>query len=113
MATTDPPSSAAAAAASDNKLPRSIYDLNVDFFDSCFLLNPSVRFGPVLSPAFDPEAAAEKSSKDGGVNLDRWTCNTCKIEFASLQDQRSHFKSDIHRLNVTISLSLSLLIKFE
>lgn len=100
---TDPPSS---VAGDKLPLPRSIFDLNVDFFDSCCLLNPSVR---LLSPAFDPEAA-EKSSKEGGVILDRWTCNTCKIEFVSLHDQRSHFKSDIHRLNVIISLSLSLRI---
>ncbi|KAF2620050.1 hypothetical protein F2Q68_00042911 [Brassica cretica] len=82
MATDQQPSSVAG-----DKLPRSIFDLNVDFFDSCSLLNPSVR---LLSPAFDPEAA-EKSSKEGGVILDRWTCNTCKIEFVSLHDQRSHF----------------------
>lgn len=95
---TDPPSSASEIVTAEYKLPRSIYDLTADFFDSCRLLNPSVRLGPLVSliPAFDPE---DKSSKDG-VILDRWTCNTCKIEFVSLQDQRSHFKSDIHRLNV-------------
>lgn len=85
----------------------------MDFFDSCCLLNPSVRFGPVLSPPFDPEAAAEKSSKDGGVILDRWTCNTCKIEFASLQDQRSHFKSDVHRLNIKLSVAGKAVLREE
>ncbi|KAF8111481.1 hypothetical protein N665_0074s0015 [Sinapis alba] len=112
MMATDPPSSVAAAAVVSDKLPRSIFDLNVDFFNSCCLLNPSVRFGPVLSPAFDPEAA-EKSSKDGGVVLDRWTCNTCKIEFVSLQDQRSHFKSDIHRLNIKLSVAGKAVLREE
>ncbi|CAN6981967.1 hypothetical protein BRARA_I05623 [Brassica rapa] len=97
MATDDQPSS---------ELPRSIFDLNVDFFNSCCLLNPSVRFGPVLSPA-------EKSSKEGGVILDRWTCNTCKIEFVSLHDQRSHFKSDIHRLNIKLSVAGKAVLREE
>ncbi|KAH0866651.1 hypothetical protein HID58_083862 [Brassica napus] len=103
---TDPPSS---VAGDKLPLPRSIFDLNVDFFDSCCLLNPSVR---LLSPAFDPEAA-EKSSKEGGVILDRWTCNTCKIEFVSLHDQRSHFKSDIHRLNIKLSVAGKAVLREE
>jgi hypothetical protein len=87
------------------KQPRSIFDLTADFFDSCRLSNPSETqsaFGPPKT--FDPEEAEEDKSSKDGVILDRWTCNTCKIEFLSLQDQRYHFKSDIHRLNVQISL---------
>ncbi|CAA7026122.1 unnamed protein product [Microthlaspi erraticum] len=120
---TDPPSSAATATTAgeivtaEYKLPRSIYDLTADFFDSCRLLNPSVRLGPLVSviPAFDPDKrdeAEEKSSKEGVV-LDRWTCNTCKIEFVSLQDQRSHFKSDIHRLNIKLSVAGKSILKEE
>lgn len=91
-----------AAGNAEYKLPRSIFELKADFLDSSRLLDPSVRLGPVVLPAFDPDKrdeAEEKGSKDG-VILDRWTCHTCQIEFVSLQDQRSHFKSDIHRLNV-------------
>ncbi|CAH8336766.1 unnamed protein product [Eruca vesicaria subsp. sativa] len=110
MATTDPPSSAAGS----DKLPRSIFDLNVDFFDSCGLLNPSVRLGPVLSPALDPEESSSSSSREGsGVILDRWTCNTCKIEFVSLHDQRSHFKSDLHRLNIKLSVAGKAVLREE
>uniref|UniRef100_A0A1J3IEV8 Ankyrin repeat and zinc finger domain-containing protein 1 n=1 Tax=Noccaea caerulescens TaxID=107243 RepID=A0A1J3IEV8_NOCCA len=120
---TDPPSSAATASTASEivtaeyKLPRSIYDLTADFFDSCWLLNPSVRLGPLVSliPAFDPDKRDEtegKSSKDG-VILDRWTCNTCKIEFVSLQNQRSHFKSDIHRLNIKLSVAGKSILKEE
>ncbi|CAH2039366.1 unnamed protein product [Thlaspi arvense] len=113
---TDAPSSAAATTVSeivnaDYKLPRSIFDLTAGFFDSCRLMNPSVRLGHVVSPAFDPEAE-EKSSKDG-VILDRWTCNTCKTDFVSLQDQRSHFKSDIHRLNIKLSVAGKAILKEE
>lgn len=94
----------------ENNLPRSIFDLTADFFDSCRLLNPSVRLGPVVSDPDKRDEVEEKGSKDG-VILDRWTCNTCKIEFVSLQDQRSHFKSDIHRLNVNpLTFSVSELL---
>lgn len=43
----------------------------------------------------------------------RWSCNTCKAEFESLHDQRSHFKSDIHRLNIKLSISGRDTIKEE
>lgn len=35
-----------------------------------------------------------------GMTMSRWSCKTCTAEFSSLQDQRSHFKSDFHRFNV-------------
>lgn len=84
----------------EHKQPRSIFDLTADFFDSCRLSNPSETQSTYLRLEPVEEEAEEKLTKNGVV-LDRWTCNTCKIEFVSLQDQRSHFKSDIHRLNVT------------
>ncbi|XP_006307077.2 ankyrin repeat and zinc finger domain-containing protein 1 isoform X1 [Capsella rubella] len=97
---------------SDNKQPRSIFDLTADFFDSCRLSNPSETLSTYLRsrpPAFDPEEAASKD----GVILDRWTCNTCKIDFSSLQDQRSHFKSDIHRLNIKLSVAGKAILREE
>ncbi|KFK42559.1 hypothetical protein AALP_AA1G011000 [Arabis alpina] len=115
---TEAPSSAAVSGEighAEHKLPRSVFDLKEDFFDSCRLLNPSVRFEPVVLPAFDPDQRDEvedKGSKDG-VILDRWTCNTCKIEFVSLHDQRSHFKSDIHRLNIKLSVAGKAILKEE
>ncbi|CAD5311474.1 unnamed protein product [Arabidopsis thaliana] len=96
------------------KQPRSIFDLTADFFDSCRLSNPSETqsaFGPPKT--FDPEEAEEDKSSKDGVILDRWTCNTCKIEFLSLQDQRYHFKSDIHRLNIKLSVAGKAILKEE
>ncbi|KAL1217125.1 hypothetical protein V5N11_021462 [Cardamine amara subsp. amara] len=86
--------------------PRSIFDLTADFFDSCRLSNPSETQSTYLRL----EPVEEKFTKDGFV-LDRWTCNTCKIEFVSLQDQRSHFKSDIHRLNIKLSVAGKAILK--
>lgn len=39
---------------------------------------------------------------DSGIGkMNRWTCSACGIlDFTSLEDQRSHFKSDFHRLNI-------------
>ncbi|KAA8515953.1 hypothetical protein F0562_019132 [Nyssa sinensis] len=45
--------------------------------------------------------------------LQRWSCNTCKAEFDSLQDQRSHFKSDIHRFNIKLSIAGKDTVKEE
>ncbi|CAH8250784.1 unnamed protein product [Arabidopsis lyrata] len=112
MATTG----AAETGNAEYKQPRSIFDLTADFFDSCRLSYPCetqsayFRLGPPKT--FDPEEAEDKSSKDG-VILDRWTCNTCKIEFLSLQDQRYHFKSDIHRLNIKLSVAGKAILKEE
>ncbi|MFQ6625465.1 hypothetical protein Gotur_006021 [Gossypium turneri] len=116
-----PSSSSSAAATSPVNWHRSIFDLPVNFFDSCRLLSPS------LTSVFEPLSISEnyysenphstddreeKSTKTG-VFLPRWTCNTCKAEFDSLQDQRSHFKSDIHRFNVKLSIAGKDIVKEE
>ncbi|KAJ0797684.1 putative transcription factor C2H2 family [Helianthus annuus] len=90
---------------------RSIFELPSDFFDSCRLLESS-------SPALIPELATtatinkkinleeEESTKDKSVSSsEKWTCNTCKSSFESLLDQRSHFKSDFHRINVKLTVA--------
>ncbi|MFS7932643.1 putative transcription factor C2H2 family [Helianthus anomalus] len=91
---------------------RSIFELPSEFFDSCRLLESS-------STAFIPELATtatinkennleeeEESTKDKSVSSsEKWTCNTCKSSFESLLDQRSHFKSDFHRINVKLTVA--------
>ncbi|KAK6260792.1 VLRF1/Vms1 - like 1 [Theobroma cacao] len=110
-----------AATSSLEKRQRSIFDLPPYFFDSCRLLSPS------LTSDFDSLSISENSSlenqnntDDGeekssviGVAVPRWTCNTCKAEFDSLQDQRSHFKSDVHRFNVKLSIAGKDIVKEE
>ncbi|XWS45958.1 hypothetical protein CRYUN_Cryun14cG0023900 [Craigia yunnanensis] len=112
---------ASAATSSKEKRQRSIFELPINFFDSCRLLPPSLT--SILEPLSISENCSlenqnntddmeEKSSKNG-VSLPRWTCNTCKAEFDSLQDQRSHFKSDIHRFNVKLSIAGKDIVKEE
>ncbi|KAH1108634.1 hypothetical protein J1N35_012402 [Gossypium stocksii] len=125
MASEHLPSSSSSAAAAAATFPenryRSIFDLPVNFFDSCRLLSPSLTsvFEPLsISENYSSENPnstddrEEKSTKTG-VFLPRWTCNTCKAEFDSLQDQRSHFKSDIHRFNVKLSIAGKDIVKEE
>ncbi|XVF22686.1 hypothetical protein REPUB_Repub12eG0192400 [Reevesia pubescens] len=112
---------ASAALSSQEKRKRSIFDLPADFFDSCRLFSPSLTsvFEPLsisencsLEYQTNTDETEENSSKNG-VGLPRWTCNTCKAEFDSLQDQRSHFKSDIHRFNVKLSIAGKDVVKEE
>ncbi|XVF79917.1 hypothetical protein PTKIN_Ptkin15bG0029000 [Pterospermum kingtungense] len=112
---------ASPATASQEKRQRSIFDLPVNFFDSCRLLCPSLTslFEPLsICENCSPEDlnntddGDEKGSRNGAV-FPRWTCNTCKSEFDSLQDQRSHFKSDIHRFNVKLSIAGKDILKEE
>ncbi|XWS35701.1 hypothetical protein CRYUN_Cryun20dG0019100 [Craigia yunnanensis] len=112
---------ASAAMSSQEKRQLSVFDLPVNFFDSCRLLSPSLTsiFEPLsISENCSPENQnntddrEEKSSKNGAV-VPRWTCNTCKAEFDSLQDQRSHFKSDIHRFNVKLSIAGKDIVREE
>lgn len=113
---------------------RSIFELPSDFFDSCRLLqSPFASSSLPIAERFEnlsvktecdvvgdeklasEEQGAENNGSSNNV-MRRWSCNTCKAEFESLQDQRSHFKSDIHRLNVVSSfcdVCLSFHISFE
>ncbi|KAI3741240.1 hypothetical protein L1987_58911 [Smallanthus sonchifolius] len=93
---------------------RSIFEVPSDFFDSCRLLEhpstSSTAFTPELATTvtIDKESIVEEedSTKDKTVSSsERWTCNTCKSSFESLQDQRSHFKSDFHRINVKLTVA--------
>jgi hypothetical protein len=48
------------------------------------------------------ELAAE-DNQDQGKELDKWSCLGCgKVSFETLEEQRGHFKSDWHRLNVSV-----------
>ncbi|CAH9096543.1 unnamed protein product [Cuscuta europaea] len=102
---------------------RSIFELSSDFFDSCRILR--TPFASPLSVAQKLENLSVKNECDIVVDekiesedkiseinsivtnntMRRWSCNTCKAEFESLIDQRSHFKSDIHRLNIKLSIA--------
>ncbi|KZV41613.1 ankyrin repeat and zinc finger domain-containing protein 1-like [Dorcoceras hygrometricum] len=117
---------------------RSLFDVSQDFFDSCLLLKyPSscLRDSDIshLSSrsSEDEELGLESKEKlmdndfagvpicsnvDNSSNLksmQRWSCNTCKAEFESLQDQRFHFKSDLHRFNIKLSISGKHIIREE
>ncbi|XP_042461068.1 ankyrin repeat and zinc finger domain-containing protein 1-like [Zingiber officinale] len=105
---------------------RSVFDLPSGFFESCHLLH-GLRPGQAEAPYPPPAAVAAGSDGEGAEpaidtlrigdkgkessSSSRWTCNTCKAEFDSLQDQRSHFKSDLHRLNVKLSIAGKSIIK--
>ncbi|XP_049408286.1 uncharacterized protein LOC125871681 [Solanum stenotomum] len=114
----------------DEKKHRSIFELPANFFDSCRLLqSPSASPLSIVEPFdslsvktlddvdIDEESRKEventESSSSRNNAKQRWSCNTCKAEFESLHDQRSHFKSDIHRLNIKLSISGRDTIKEE
>ncbi|CAN6698061.1 unnamed protein product [Malus baccata var. baccata] len=112
-----------AAALTKEKRPRSIFDVGADFFDSCELLHSSGLSTASTTEAsnynsavetlddFEQERSEQHPSQNAVVAGPRWTCNTCKAEFDSLQDQRSHFKSDIHRFNVKLSVAGKSIVK--
>ncbi|GAV75685.1 hypothetical protein CFOL_v3_19163 [Cephalotus follicularis] len=107
------------------KRHRSIFDVEASFFDACRMLSPSAT--SVSEPSLlipedddsdsrgidsDTDVKEEKVSQNGLV-LPRLTCNTCKVVFESHHDQRSHFKSDIHRFNVKLSIAGKDVVKEE
>lgn len=59
------------------------------------------------------EEEDEESKASSVGSLTRLTCNTCRADFDSLEDQRSHFKSDIHRFNVKLSIAGKAIVKEE
>jgi hypothetical protein len=93
----------------EKKAPRSLFDLPSDFFESYVLLRAHPAFAPSPAEPSEPSRPAsvpaqqqqQQPTEAAGL---RWTCNTCGAEFESLQEQREHFKSDLHRLNVTVLL---------
>ncbi|KAL2492079.1 zinc finger protein-related [Abeliophyllum distichum] len=115
---------------------RSVFELPPDFFDSCRLLHSPSAFLPDFTSKLSlqtPDDVVEESTldeeiidndndvdvnnsnyKNSNANvIQRWSCNTCKVEFESLQDQRSHFKSDLHRFNIKLSIAGKDIIKEE
>lgn len=123
MATEPPSSSTTATTVPQEKRYRSIFDLPPNFFDSCRLLSPFATSVSDNDSRFEDSAAEtlkeihdyeeEDKRSVNGVALTRWTCNTCKTEFESLQDQRSHFKSDVHRFNVKLTIAGKDIVKEE
>lgn len=56
----------------------------------------------ILGSIESTESAAE-DNQDQGKELDKWSCLGCgKVSFETLEEQRGHFKSDWHRLNVSV-----------
>ncbi|GER57484.1 ankyrin repeat and zinc finger domain-containing protein [Striga asiatica] len=107
----------------DTKRHRSVFEVPPDFFNSCRLLH-SPFSAPPDSAAYDleepkPEKKVSLSSSRNNISgtdaqaLQKWSCNTCKAEFESLQDQRFHFKSDLHRFNIKLSVAGKSTIKEE
>lgn len=94
---------------SPEKRNRSIFDVPPDFFDACKLLRSPYSYTSSTGGSYRNSSSAENPVDSENNSSDfkessvahRWTCNTCKAEFESLLDQRSHFKSDLHRFNVT------------
>ncbi|KAK9056241.1 hypothetical protein SSX86_027331 [Deinandra increscens subsp. villosa] len=95
------------------RMYRSIFEVPSDFFDSCRLLeHPSTAFIPELATTAttiisnESNVVEEDSTTDKNVSSsEKWTCHTCKSSFESLHDQRSHFKSDFHRINVKLTVA--------
>ncbi|KAL0428990.1 UNVERIFIED_CONTAM: Ankyrin repeat and zinc finger domain-containing protein 1 [Sesamum radiatum] len=95
----------------ESKRQRSIFELPSDFLDSCRLLDSPLSSFPdtdvsqenALQQSNSENEMIENSNNynnnNGAKAMERWSCNTCKAEFESLQDQRFHFKSDLHRFN--------------
>ncbi|CAO2834943.1 unnamed protein product [Amaranthus hypochondriacus] len=116
-----------------DKKRRSIFEVPANFFDSCCLLPPSNLLQYQLPSPFSAISFVEdeetltshhRDDEDKEMNssanfitstsnhsMNRLSCNTCKSEFCSLLDQRSHFKSDLHRFNVKLSLAGKDIIK--
>ncbi|EXB52676.1 hypothetical protein L484_022453 [Morus notabilis] len=111
---------AAAITVAPEKRYRSVFELPANFFDTCVLLPSPHSVAPLstetshnsaLESVDEPEPEAEQNRPQNAGIAPRWTCNTCKAEFESLQDQRSHFKSDIHRFNVKLSIAGKNIVK--
>ncbi|XP_004492649.1 uncharacterized protein [Cicer arietinum] len=100
---------------SQEKRHRSIFELPSNFFDSCRLLpspHSSVpdHYNATLQTLQLPSNDVD-DIQNSVVSAPRLTCNTCKAQFDSLQDQRSHFKSDIHRFNVKLTIAGKSIVK--
>ncbi|WJX82425.1 hypothetical protein P8452_65186 [Trifolium repens] len=100
---------------SQEKRHRSIFELPSVYFNSSRLLpspysSLSNHHNETLQP---PSNHDVDDTQNAVVSGPRLTCNTCKAQFDSLQDQRSHFKSDIHRFNVKLTIAGKNIVKEE
>lgn len=105
------------------RIYRSIFEVPSDFFDSCGLLEYPSTSSTAFIPEFGATATTSTSNKENtvenkesaqdnnAVSSERLTCNTCKSSFESLQDQRSHFKSDFHRFNIKLAVAGKDIVK--
>ncbi|PIA49857.1 hypothetical protein AQUCO_01300538v1 [Aquilegia coerulea] len=113
--------SSSKAEAQQQQNSRSIFDLPSNFFDSCRLLSsststPSTQFESFETTTINEESSIEEKNnkvEEENVFVPSWSCHTCKSDFDSLQDQRSHFKSDFHRFNVKLKIAGKSSIKEE
>lgn len=98
-------SAAAAAASGGGNKSRSIFELPADYFDTCRLVKSRQSYSETLPiETLEDESSSTVEDESKGPST-RWSCNTCKAEFESLSDQRAHFKSDIHRFNIKLSIA--------
>ncbi|XP_066343671.1 LOW QUALITY PROTEIN: uncharacterized protein [Miscanthus floridulus] len=104
-----------AAPPPEKRPPRSLFELPSDFFDSSVLLRAHPSTAPFAvepsEPSQPPPTQQQQQLSEAAGS--RWTCNTCAAEFESLQEQREHFKSDLHRLNVKLSIAGKTIITEE
>ncbi|OMP09395.1 hypothetical protein COLO4_05508 [Corchorus olitorius] len=107
------PSVAYAATSCQAQRQQSIFDLPADFFDSCRLLPSSSSTALESLSISESDKDSLENQTRSGVAVPRLTCNTCKAKFESLQDQRSHFKSEIHRFNVKLKIAGKDIVKEE
>lgn len=106
-----PPIAAALTTATPplEKRHRSIFELPQNYFSSCRLLHSPTS---ILEPQFETPNLETLTLDDSDKknSMQKWSCNTCKTEFESLQDQRAHFKSDLHRFNVIFWFNFDLFV---
>ncbi|KAM7508734.1 hypothetical protein LguiA_019187 [Lonicera macranthoides] len=104
----------------EDKRHRSIFDVPSNFFNSsCLLQFPSSTIDNLPVTEVKTLAIEEEDSIDEdkqitkNSSMQKWSCSTCKTEFESLLDQRFHFKSDIHRFNIKLSIAGKDTVKEE
>ena len=106
--------SAKSASAASNDPP--IFDVSHTFFDECRMVlqdleqpatassssHSAVLKSSTDSATFNENNATRHRSADVPVDGEGATCILCGVAFASVAEQRAHFKSDWHRLNLKV-----------
>jgi hypothetical protein len=77
-----------------------VYDLPAEIILSLTLKDVSDAAAAIAADAstFSAEGETPKASSDNLVGIQ--ACSLCNLAFASLQEQRSHLKSDLHHYNL-------------